>query len=108
MRSVRHDIDRLSASPLACCILLLPHVAAVGVAKALLAIHHLIAPVASTSRRQRLILPACSGNAALALLLFSEGGLVVDINHLARKSPAQRPGEVDEATLETTAIKRGP
>jgi hypothetical protein len=56
--------------------LALPTIPTVSVAKALLAIHHLIAPVASARRLQRLILFACSGNAALALLLFSEGGLI--------------------------------
>lgn len=76
MRSVRHDIDRLSASPLSCRFLALPTIPTVSVAKALLAIHHLIAPVASARRLQRLVVPACSGNAALSLLLFSEGGLI--------------------------------
>jgi len=88
--------------------LALPTIPAVSVAKALLAIHHLIAPVASACWLKRLILPACSGDAALSLLLFSECGLVVDVHHLARKSPAQRPGEVAEATVETTAVKPYP
>jgi hypothetical protein len=56
--------------------LALPTIPTVSVAKALLAIHHLIAPVANARWRQRLVVPACSGNAALALLLFSEGGLI--------------------------------
>jgi predicted sugar kinase len=47
-----------------------------------------------------------SGNAALALLLFTEGGLVVNVGH--EKNQPEGWLKVAEATLETTAIKPYP
>jgi hypothetical protein len=86
--------------------LALPTIPTVSVAESTLCANILTTVVARSSRRQRLVVPACSGNAALALLLFAQSGLVVNVGH--EKNQPEGWLKVAEATLETTALKPYP
>jgi hypothetical protein len=51
--------------------------------------------VAQASRLKSLVWLPGGGQAGLALLFFSDGGLIGNVGH--KKDPAQRPGKAAEA-----------
>ena len=73
----------------------LPLIAALRATEAPVSGHRLFAVVAQASRLKSLVWLPGGGQTGLALLLFSDGGLVGNVGH--KKDPAQRPGKAAEA-----------